>query len=640
MHLISPYKDNKNKAAICLVTLIGIFFAIQIACKKEIPEEIPSLVTINVTSITGTSFLSGGLVFSAGGASVQSRGICWSTNKNPSISDIKTIDGIGTGSFTSTISGLDVGTTYYVRAYATNSIGTGYGNQYVVSTTIVLPSLTTTSISSITTTTAISGGTVTSDGGSEVTGRGVCWSTTPGPIIANNITSDGTGIGNFSSEITGMTPGITYYVRAYATNSIGTSYGNQYEVNTLSGLPSIATTSISSITTTTAFSGSSITSDGGSEVTGRGVCWSTTTGPTIANSITSDGTGIGTFSSELTALTPGITYYVRAYATNSSGTYYGNELTFNTECNIPAAPGAITGNTNIASNATNVAYSISAVSDATSYTWTVPAGAIIASGQGTTGIMVDFGSTGGDVSVRSENGCGNSTFTNLNITTAISNCGTIMDTDGNVYNTVTIGSQCWMSENLKTTKYNNGDPILTETDHVVWSTLTTGAYCWYNNDAAAYQATYGALYNWYSVDDSRNLCPTGWHVPTNAEWTILEDFLVTNGYNYDGSIIANKCAKALASSTGWNSSSIEGTVGNTDYSAKRNVTGFTALPGGVRDANQLIFGSIGNYAMWWTASEDSPATAWDRGLANSTNSLGRLNVLKSHGFSVRCLKDN
>lgn len=215
---------------------------------------------------------------------------------------------------------------------------------------------------------------------------------------------------------------------------------------------------------------------------------------------------------------------------------------------------------------------------------------------------------------------------------------TIKDVEGNVYKTTIIGNQTWMAENLKTTKLNDGTAIQNVTDDTEWSELTMSAYCWYNNDASSNKGTYGALYNWYSVNSGK-LCPLGWHVPTNAEWTELEEFLVTNGYNYDGSGFDNKFAKALADSSGWNPSYNVGAVGNTDFANKRNATGFTALPGGVRDANQKIFGSIGNYGMWWTSTETSATTAWDRGLANSTNSIGGLKVLKSHGFSVRCLKD-
>ena len=128
--------------------------------------------------------------------------------------------------------------------------------------------------------------------------------------------------------------------------------------------------------------------------------------------------------------------------------------------------------------------------------------------------------------------------------------------------------------------------------------------------------------------------PPGWHVPSGiVSGPTLENFLITNGYNYDGSAVGNKIAKALASSSGWNVSSTEGSVGNTDYSAKRNSTGFTALPGDCRDANQLIFGSIGNYGMWWTASEDSPSTAWDRGSCKQLQAAwADFNVNKSSWF--------
>jgi uncharacterized protein (TIGR02145 family) len=310
-------------------------------------------------------------------------------------------------------------------------------------------------------------------------------------------------------------------------------------------VPVLTTSVVTEITGPTAISGGAVTDEGSGAITARGVCWSTNPKPTVSDNKTLDGPGAGNFVSALTDLQIGTTYNVRAYATNSAGTGYGKTLSF---------------------------------------------------------------------------------------------AAVILDYDGNSYSAVKIGDQLWTVENLKTSTFNDGTEIVNETDDLAWSELNTSAYCWYQNDATSNKDTYGALYNWYAVNSGK-LCPTGWHVPDNDEWTALETFLITNGYNYDGSTVENRCAKALASATGWNSSAMEGAVGNTDYSDKRNVTGFTALPGGVRDANQRIFGSIGNYGMWWTASEDSPATAWDRGLANSTNSIGRLNVLKSHGFSVRCLKD-
>ena len=155
--------------------------------------------------------------------------------------------------------------------------------------------LTTTEITSITTTTANGGGNILSDGGSPITAKGLCWSTSENPTIANSKTSDGTGTGVFSSSITGLLPVTTYYVRAYATNAYGTAYGNQVTMTTVVTLATLTTTALSAITSTTATGGGNITSDGGATVTVRGVCWNTTGTPTIANTKTTDGTGSGCF---------------------------------------------------------------------------------------------------------------------------------------------------------------------------------------------------------------------------------------------------------------------------------------------------------------------------------------------------------
>ncbi len=200
----------------------------------------------------------------------------------------------------------------------------------------VMPTVSTSSVTSITSSAASSGGNVTEDGGSPVIGRGVCWSTSALPTISDNKTSDGTGLGSYTSSITGLSAGVTYYLRAYATNTIGTGYGSQVSfTTTTTSVPIISTTSISSITTTGASSGGNITNDGNSSVTSRGTCWSTSPNPTTLNSVTTDGSGTGSFTSSLASLTPGTLYYVRAYAINSIGTGYGNQVVFGT---IPADP--------------------------------------------------------------------------------------------------------------------------------------------------------------------------------------------------------------------------------------------------------------------------------------------------------------
>lgn len=203
------------------------------------------------------------------------------------------------------------------------------------------PTLDTSPVSAITLTSAISGGNITSDGNASITARGVCWSTTANPTIAlTTKTTDGTGIGTFTSSISGLTPGITYHIRAYATNIAGTAYGTDITFTTCTAavIPTLTTNPVSSITLNAGLSGGNITSGGCATITARGICWSTTSNPTIAlTTKTTDGTGTGNFISNITVLAPGVTYHVRAYATNSAGTGYGSDISF-TSCTVVVLP--------------------------------------------------------------------------------------------------------------------------------------------------------------------------------------------------------------------------------------------------------------------------------------------------------------
>ena len=298
----------------------------------------PIVTTADISSILTTSATSGGNVTSDGGSAVTVRGVVWSTSTAPTISlTTKTSDGTGAGIFVSSITSLTAGKKYYVRAYATNSIGTSYGAELSFSATALPAVVSTNSISKITSTTATIGGNVTSEGGGSVTARGVVWGTTTGPTIAlDTKTTDGTGFGPFTSSLTSLKPATTYYVRAYATNSSGTTYGAETSFTTLPSTPTITTTDLTNITAISATSGGNISSDGGGVVTARGIVWSTSTEPTIAlNTKTNDGGGTGSFNSSMTGLSTNIKYYVRAYATNSAGTSYGNEITFTTLNNLP-----------------------------------------------------------------------------------------------------------------------------------------------------------------------------------------------------------------------------------------------------------------------------------------------------------------
>ena len=186
---------------------------------------VPTLTTAAITAITGNSAAGGGNVTVGGGADVTVRGICFGKNHNPTVSDSKTANGTGTGAFVSALTGLKGNTVYYVRAYATNSAGTGYGPEVTFTTFVDLPVVTTTAVTGITKISAISGGEVTYDGGGTVTARGLAWGTASNPTISGTIIDGGTGIGVFVSNIAGLVLNTTYHIRAYATNSAGTAYG-------------------------------------------------------------------------------------------------------------------------------------------------------------------------------------------------------------------------------------------------------------------------------------------------------------------------------------------------------------------------------------------------------------------------------
>ena len=219
--------------------ILILFITIFCSCNKDDLiwdlKKFATISTISATNISNTSVTINGEVKYDGGSTVIQRGVCWSTNQNPTIADNITSNGSGSGSFTSYITSLNANTTYYSRAYATNGVGTAYGNQINFTTTNIsgsLPTLTTVSASNLADNSAVSGGNITSDGGSTVTQRGVCWSTNVNPTIADNITTNGSGSGSFTSSITSLNSNTTYYSRAYATNGLGTAYGNQINFTT------------------------------------------------------------------------------------------------------------------------------------------------------------------------------------------------------------------------------------------------------------------------------------------------------------------------------------------------------------------------------------------------------------------------
>lgn len=293
-------------------------------------------------------------------------------------------------------------------------------------------------------------------------------------------------------------------------------------------LPTVTTMAPSNVTTTLANSGGVAKCNVGASITSRGICWSTSANPTTADSKTTDGTGAGSFTSLIDGLSANTTYYIRAYAVNSVGTAYGDQLILKTMT------------------------------------------------------------------------------------------GTVTDIDGNIYQTVTIDNRIWMAENLKTTHYQNGNEILDVADDNTWNNLSTGARCtnlYINN----YSGIYGLLYNWFAVSDNRNVCPAGWHVPSDDEWTALITYL--GGGNFAG-------GKLKEAGTGhW-------IFPNTDAT---NESGFTALPDGAR--GPYGFSSALDWGFWWSASEYDATTAWHIILFTYDATVNKPPNNKKNGFSVRCIKN-
>ena len=604
------------------------------------PIVVPTLTTVDVSSVTLTSAVSGGNITANGNDSITVRGVCWATTTGPTIDNDKTTDGTGKGSFISNLTGLQAGVTYFIRAYATNSAGIAYGNEISFNTN-TSPTILTALVTSITLTSAVSGGNITADGGGSVTARGVCWNTVTGPTLANSKTSDGTGTGSFVSNLTGLTAGTKYYIRAYATNSAGTAYGNEVSFNPLV-VPTLTTTAVSSITLTTASSGGNITADGGSAVTSRGVCWATTANPTTANFKTTDATGTGAYVSNLTGLLPGTVYHIRAYATNTTGTAYGSDVPFTTAAaGVPVlttspmtsidvitavSGGTITSDGGGAITANGVCWSTTASP--------TTAGSKTTDGTGTASFVSNLISlsTGTTYYVRAyaTNSAGTAYGNQVIFNTKIA------DVDNNKYNIVTIGTQVWMAENLKTTIYNNSAPIPLITDGTQWMNAPADAYCWMFNNETTYKPLYGAIYNWFAVKTG-NLCPTGWHVPTDVEYQTLEQFLGMDPsqlslYEWRGTDQGSQ----MKSTTGW-ATGMNGT----------NTSGWSALPGGYRYGGSGVFNDVGNLSYWWTSDDGGSTTdaiyrrldGADKVTGLIVNQVYRNGVLKQGGKYVRCMKN-
>ncbi len=404
-------------------------------------------------------------------------------------------------------------------------------------------------------------------------------------------------------------------------------------------VPVLSTTYVTDITSATATSGGQITSDGGASITERGICWGMVENPSTNDLKTMDGTGTGKFVSIITGITGGTIYHVRAYATNIAGTAYGSDLSFTSSGQIAscltlsATDVSTTGATlyglvNANDLSTNVTFE---------YGSTLTYGKTIAAAQsplnGNDIISVNISiidlkpETSYHFRVKTENSLGitygnDMAFTTLPVT--------VNDIDGNTYNIIAICTQIWMRENLKTTRYSNGDIIGTTTPATLdISGESIPKYQWAYDGEESNVSLYGRLYTGLAAIDTRNICPIGWHVPSDEEWHTLSLTLDSNSVppivDIESRIAGGKLKEA--GTLHWASPNRDAT----------NESGFTALPGGMRSEIGK-FSDIG-FKGWWWSNENSYGEIWNRALISEYRELFRGRHNPGQGWSVRCIKD-
>lgn len=396
-------------------------------------------------------------------------------------------------------------------------------------------------------------------------------------------------------------------------------------------IPILKTNSATDIAINSVTIGGEITDDGGSPVTSRGICWGTAVNPSFEGLHTNNGEGPGVFSTTITELDPNTLYHARAYAENNVGIAYGNEIVFITGTAAPELTTNIISDimTNKATSGGNITYDGGAEITARGVCWSTDPQPDLADSFTTNGTGASsYNSTitglipGTKYYVRAyaKNNAWIVYGEEVTFNTKIA------DVEGNLYNTVTIGCQVWMAENLRTTKYNDDTTIPHVPDNTEWTNLTTPGYCWFANDIS-YKATFGALYNWYTVGTGK-LCPIGWHVATDAEYMTLELYLGMPAdqlelWDWRGTDQGTQ----MKSTTGWN-----------DGGNGSNSSGFSGLCGGYRYGATGAFNALGILTYWWS-SENNADQGLYRRLDGNNSGIYRSVTAKRGGKYVRCLKD-
>ena len=590
----------------------------------------PTVSTTSIpTSVTSISALGGGIISSTGGATITTSGLVWSLAVNPTTAlATKTTNGATSGTFTSSITGLTQGTTYHVRAYATNSVGTSYGPD-ITFTTLTTPTVSATAtITSITGTTATGGGTISSDGGATVTTRGVVWGTTTGSSTYS--ATSGIGTGSYVSNLSGLSIATTYYVRAFATNSVGTSYGPEITFTTLN-IPTISsTTDASSITGSSAISGGTITSDGGAAVLSRGIVWGASAGSSTYSVTTGSGTGI--FASSLTGLARSTNYFVRAFATNIAGTVYGPEINFTTI----GVEAPVLANTKAASRIGPNTASVGATITSDG------GGSIISSGVcwNTTGTptIADSKTSDGSGATFSSSIAGLSENTTYYVRSyATNSAGTSYGTQisFSTYGTVTTRTgKIWLDRNLGASRVaQSATDAQAYGDYFEWGRPADGhekmQISGTSADFTSVKSSTSVPTNskfikstdgsndwlvtadntlWTGANPANNPCPVGFRIPTESEFE--SERVQFTSQNANGTFEAN-------------------------YGLRLTLSGVANTSTFASNAWQISPGNFGQY-LTQTAYNDGRVKYFG---VNSSNTWTDANYYKIHGQSVRCIKN-
>jgi uncharacterized protein (TIGR02145 family) len=493
----------------------------------------------------------------------------------------------------------------------------------------------------VTQTTISVNGSIKNNNGEEILSKGVCWYTESMPTIDHNITIDGTGNGEFVSNLNKLSPEKSYYVRGYATTKSGIYYSAQTVIKTSPfQFAVVKTGSVKEITPFTAIVEGTVISDGDDVLLARGISVSTdpncryTTSGNSAKNITS-GNSVGNYEIKLTELTKNTTYYVRAHAINYAGWSYGDIVTFKTEPLV--LPPAVRTNfaTGITLSSAIVIGLITNTGDgeilekgacwSTSKTPTLNDEKAVDEGEVENQLITGY-ITGleSNKTYYARSYCINSAGTAygdvVSFTTGMKTNETVTDIDGNIYHIIKIGSQVWMVENLKTTRYRDGSPIPNISNNDEWVKLKTGACCDYENKSSN-SNTYGKLYNWYAAADSRNIAPAGWRVPTSEDYDLLASYL--GGWKVAGGKLKE------AGTAHWSSPNISGT----------NETGFTGLPAGRRDSS-YSFEDLYYTGYFWTSSPPDNGSARCWMIMQRRADFGKSSGYLENGYSIRCIREN